>query len=263
MAFLKLIFKNIWRHKSRTVLTVLGISLGIGTIVLLGILTGGLKKSLEKTIKTGEADFTVAQANVADFSFSQVTEEQVKEIQETKGVEEAVGVLWGFTKTQQNPFFVLFGIEEGDAELMGIDVTKGRLFDDNKKEAVIGKIAADSLDLKVGDDLPVREEKFKVVGVFQTGNPMQDGGALVPLERLQKIEKKEGKVTMVLVKVTDDVKDIEEFTKEIEEKFNGDLAALAEVQDFKSVDQGLEITDFLSTAISVLAVFIGGIGVMN
>src|SRR3990172_9143666 len=104
MAFLTLIIKNIWRQKARTILTVLGISLGIATIVTLGVIVGGLKESVGGLVKSGEADFSVAQANVADFSFSRVTTEQVERIRETPGVKSAVGVLMGLTKTPRNPF---------------------------------------------------------------------------------------------------------------------------------------------------------------
>src|SRR3990172_10157596 len=156
LAFTGLIIKNIWRQKSRTVLTILGISLGIATIVTLGIITGGLTETLEKTIKTGEADFTVVQAGVADFSFSSITRDQLKNIRKAKGVKSAVGLLVGFAQTPKNPLFVLFGIDRGDIDTIGADITEGRLFEDAKDEIVIGKIAAKNMKLKVGDKLPMR-----------------------------------------------------------------------------------------------------------
>ncbi len=258
-----MIFKNIWRQRARTVLTVLGISLGIATIVVLGVIGEGLKDTLEQTIKTGEADFTVAQGNVADFSFSLVSEDQIQEIRKTKGVKEAVGVLMGFAQTEQNPLFMMYGQRTEDWDLLGANLSKGRKFKDGKDEMVIGKIAARNMDIHVGDELPIRNRVFKVVGVFETGNPMQDGGGLVPLDVLQIQEKKKDQVTMVLVKVTSEVRDIRKFARKIENKFDGDLAALTDVSEFSSVDQGLEIMDFMSGAISFLAVVIGGIGVMN
>ncbi len=263
MAFANTILKNIFRQKARTTLTVLGISIGIATIVMLGILTGGLKNSLGSMIKTKEADFTVAQAGVADFTFSQVTDKQVEKIRKSNGVDRAAGVLFGFVKTPKTPFFFLFGVKKDDVKLMGADLKSGRLFSETKNEVVIGQIASNSMDLKIGDTLDARKKKFKIVGVFQTGNPLQDGGALMPLKKLQTIEKKKAKVTMVLVKVDDSVKDIDRFTKKLEKKFGEDLAALSNVEDFKSVDSGIEMTDFLSSAISFLAIVIGGIGVMN
>ena len=47
MSFLSLIVKNPFRNKTRTVLAVVGIAIGIATIVALGIITDGLKVSTE------------------------------------------------------------------------------------------------------------------------------------------------------------------------------------------------------------------------
>ena len=45
MTFIALILKNIVRQRTRTFLTVLGISLGITTVVALGVVTESLKAS--------------------------------------------------------------------------------------------------------------------------------------------------------------------------------------------------------------------------
>jgi putative ABC transport system permease protein len=72
MTFSALILKNLWRHKTRTVLTLLGISIGIATILMLGAVADGLGGSFSGIMKSGGADITVAQANASDLSFSSV-----------------------------------------------------------------------------------------------------------------------------------------------------------------------------------------------
>lgn len=263
LAFIGLIIKNVRRQKTRTALTVLGISLGIATIVVLGILTGGLKKSYEGTIKSGQADFTMAQANVADFSFSSITDGQLKRIRSTKGVKNAVGVLMGFAQTQKNPFFTMFGIAREDIGLMGVKLTKGRYFKDDADELVAGKIAVKNMKLKVGRRIVLRGRRFKVVGAFESGSPMQDGGALIPLRTLQEMDGKKNKVTMALITAVQGVRDIPALATRLEKRSNNELVSIVEIADVSSVDSGFEMIDFLSAAISLLAVIIGGIGVMN
>lgn len=51
-ALLKLALKNILRQRTRTLLTVLGISIGIATIVSLGILAAGLEASFRNDTRT-------------------------------------------------------------------------------------------------------------------------------------------------------------------------------------------------------------------
>jgi putative ABC transport system permease protein len=85
MTFVALILKNIIRQRTRTFLTVLGISLGITTVVALGVVTESLKASSGEILKLGGADFMVAQEGAADLSFSIVPEEDVPAIRATEG----------------------------------------------------------------------------------------------------------------------------------------------------------------------------------
>lgn len=263
LAFLTLILKNILRQRARTTLTVLGISLGIATIVSLGIITEGLKDSLEKTIKSGQADFTVAQARAADLTYSIVNTEQVEAIKKTKGVKGVAELLVAVARTKGNPYFILFGANREGTKLAGVDLVKGRLFNEKSNEIVIGKIAAKNLKKGPGDVVILGENSYKVVGVFQTGNPFQDGGGFLSIKTLQAKEQKKDQVTMVLVDLLPEVRDVKKFAKELEKKFDGKLATISSVAEYAAVDQGIEIVDFTSQAISILAIVIGGIGVMN
>ena len=85
MSFLGLIVKNPFRNKTRTALAVVGIAIGIATIVALGIITDGLKSSTEETLKAGGADFTVVETNVSDMFLSEIDESYVDKIKRLRG----------------------------------------------------------------------------------------------------------------------------------------------------------------------------------
>ena len=61
MSFVALILKNLLRQRVRTSLTVLGISLGITTVVAMGVVTNSLKSSIGEIIVLGGADFMVGE----------------------------------------------------------------------------------------------------------------------------------------------------------------------------------------------------------
>ena len=61
MRFSTLIVKNLVRQRVRTALTVLGIGVGITTVVALGAITGGLKATASDLMRIGGADFMIAQ----------------------------------------------------------------------------------------------------------------------------------------------------------------------------------------------------------
>ena len=70
MSFLAFVFRNLVRQRVRTVLTVVGITVGIVTVVALGSVAAGFRQSASSMLKMGGADFIVAQKGSADLYFS-------------------------------------------------------------------------------------------------------------------------------------------------------------------------------------------------
>ncbi|MGC9517079.1 MAG: ABC transporter permease [Methanomicrobiales archaeon] len=263
MSFLSLVIKNPFRNKTRTALAVVGIAIGIATIVALGIITDGLKAATEETLKAGGADFTVVETNVSDMFLSKIDEDYVNKINQINGVNDSVGVLLAVSKVGDNPYFVLIGIDPNKLSLSGIKITEGRAFSaSDAKEIIIGKVASEKLNKTVGDTITLNGDEYKITGIFQTGDLQQDGGAFISINNLQEIEEKEDKVTMIYVKIKNDA-DVNQVTKSIEDKYGNDITTIASLEDLQSVDQGLNTIDTASWAISLLAIVIGGIGVIN
>jgi len=96
----------LFRHRARSLLTVVGISIGIATIVTLGLITEGLKGTVEEAIKAGKADFSIAQTGVVDLILSTIKQEELQEIQKMKGIKNAVGVLIASVPVSFNPYFI-------------------------------------------------------------------------------------------------------------------------------------------------------------
>ncbi len=262
MSFFTLIFKNLFRCKTRTLLTILGISIGIATIVTLGVVTEGLKASIEKTLKTGKADFSIAQSGVADLILSTIPEGRVREIEGMKEVKKAVGVLISVYPVGRNPYFLVNGVRAEDIIIGGVKIIEGSIFSkENENEIILGKVASRNLKKKVGDELSLGGRNFKIMGIFETGNVFEDGGAHLSLKTLQRMQQKEDKITMMLVELKKGA-DIEKVTEQIEKDYP-ELATVKSVEEYSKVDKGMDIVSSASWMISLLAVIIGGIGVMN
>jgi putative ABC transport system permease protein len=259
MTFSALILKNLWRHKTRTLLTLLGISIGIATILMLGAVADGMGASFSGIMNSGGSDITVAQADSSDISFSIIDAARVDEIRALPGVERADGTLMSMTQLGANPFFIVFGSEPGALTLKDIRPTEGRMFA-APDEIVLGKIAARSTGKTVGDTLVVFEREFTVVGVYETGENMKDGGGLAPLASMQQTTDRVGKVTLVSVKV-EDAADVGTVARSIER--TGGLVTITSVAEISKADKGMDTINAASWLISALAIVIGGIGVMN
>jgi len=262
MTLTTLVFKNLFRQRVRTLLTVLGIAIGVATVVALGSITEGLKGSSGEFIRAGGADFMVAQAGASDLSFSAVSESDWRAIAARPEVDRATGFLLEVADVGSNPFFLLFGYEPEALPDEPIELVAGRLLAPGAAhEALLGGEGAQALGAEVGARVELDHTRFDVVGIYRTGEQWRDSGAIVPLKTAQELASKTDVVTAVHVWVVDGM-DAHEVAVAIERE-HPQLAALEEPADYGDVDQGFKILDAANLAISLLALGIGAIGVMN
>ena len=262
MRFPALILKNLLRRKTRSSFTVLGISIGIATIIALGAIANGLKFSMEGMLRTGKADFSIAEKGVADLQFSRIDEEKIGEIEEVDGVRRAAGVLMSFSPVGDIPYFIVFGVLSEDLPIVGVEIIDGEaLAEENEGAVIIGRLASKEMNKVVGDKLGLGGKEFQIKGIFETGSHYYDRGAILSLRVLQEMQGKEGQVMMIYVELEEGA-DIEDVCRQIEEN-HPNLVTIKSTAEFSKVDKGLEIVDAATWVVSLLATIIGGIGVMN
>ena len=86
-----MIIKNLWRRKTRTLLTLLGIAVGVGAVVSLTAFGEGLASGMQLTFSAPEADLTVGQRDAMMLFLSAVDEEVGDEINATVKVRANIG----------------------------------------------------------------------------------------------------------------------------------------------------------------------------
>lgn len=262
MTFIGFILKTLVRQKVRTWLTVLGISIGITTVVALGAVVDGLKATSGQLLHAYGSDFIVAQKGASDLSFSAVSEDEWASVGQRPDVERTVGALLHVARVGDNPYFVTIGVRAEDLAKVNVNLREGRILAPGAAdEVMLGARASSKLHAGVGDTITLEQREFRVVGIFSAGNLFEDGGAYAPLATVQEITKKPGVVTMIYVKVKPGL-DPHAVADAIEDD-NPLLTSVADVGEYSEVDQGIVIMDALNLAISALAVGIGAIGVMN
>ncbi|MBI2914201.1 MAG: ABC transporter permease [Chloroflexi bacterium] len=262
MSFAALIFKNLFRQRVRTGLTVLGISLGITTVVALGVVTTSFKSTAGALLRLGGADFMVAQEGAADLSFSIVPEEDVRAVAQRPDVERAEGILFHIARVGSNSFFFLGGRDGEALALNPPPLRAGAIWGpDATSDILLGYRAADALGLGVGDTVTIEDREFLVTGIYQTGILYEDSGGYAPLATVREIASKYGVVTAAFVKVKQG-EEPRQVAQAIERDFPN-LATISDVGEYGKVDQGIQFLDAANLAISILAVGIGAIGVMN
>ena len=262
VTFGALIVKNLFRQRTRTILTTIGIAVGIATVVALGVITTGLRTASSEFVTSGGADFMVAQKGASDLTYSAVSRRDWKAIEARPDVERATGVLFEVAHVGSNPFFFYFGYEPRALSDLGVRPLAGRLLAHGApREALLGAKAASSVGVTVGGSIVLDGRSFRVVGLYRTGDLWLDSGAIVPLATAQELSSKKNVVTAVhvLTRPGIDPHDVAEGL----EREHPRLVAIESAADYGKVDQGFEILDAINLAISLLAVGIGAIGVMN
>jgi putative ABC transport system permease protein len=269
MNYLGLILKNPFRNKTRSALAIVGIAIGIATIVALGLVTSGLQASTETTLKAGSAEITVSKIGSNNFDSSgSINETRVDDILNISGVKETAGVLRSSANvTGSSTFgpgvFFVYGMEKGKLNLAGIDSVNGSLFgNESTNEIIIGKNAAENLNKSVGDSLALFGQDFKITGIFETGSYITDGAAYMPLETLQNLTGNQNKVSNIAVKI-DNNANITQVGNSIGEAYPNELSTTTAADQANRINSALGYIDTATWAISLLAIIIGGVGVIN
>ena len=262
MSFSSLVFRNLFRQRTRTALTVVGIGVGITIVVALGAMTGGLRETVGGWLRIGGADFVVARKGSADFSFSTVSAKEWRQLDAMDGIERTTGALIRVTRHGGNPYFILIGVRPEDLAEEPPELVAGRLPRvGSTHELILGSRAAASDDAAPGSTMTIDEERFRVVGVYRSEDVMTDSGAYAPLRTVRAIARTPGVVTGVWVEAEPGA-DAAAVASAVERRFPT-LVTVSGVDEFGKVDQGIALMDALDLAVTVLAVGLGAIAVMN
>ena len=268
MSFLTLILKNPFRSKSRAALAIIGIGIGIATIIALGAITDGMIASADDTLHAGGSDFTVSgksegeSSQMASFGTSTIDEDYIDKIAKVKGVNESIGIYMTVLMTTNSPYFAVIGMDPKDYKVADLTITEGRMYKNDTKEIIIGKIASENEDKGVGDTITLDDTDFKIVGIYESGNTYQDQGGVTALKNSQDLSSDEGNISSIYVKV-DSGEDVEAVRERIDDKYGDNLTTIGSLSDLEMVKNMIDMLNGASLAISLLAIIIGAVGIIN
>jgi ABC-type antimicrobial peptide transport system permease subunit len=253
-------FRNLWRRRTRTLISATGIGIGVATLVMLGGLMNGTLGQLNGLAGTGSTgNLTVMQREVADMSLSSLDERMIAQIQAMSAVESASPALLGFVMNEQLPLFIVMGIEPGSGASEHFKVVEGKGLA-RPNEIMIGRAAADSYDLGVGDTIELYENRYKVAGIFETGVGYEDSGGVLPLREAQRLLGRPRAVSFIFVNVKDAAEG-QNVAAQINARYPEARATLS--SEFAENTNDLQTFAALMNVIQLLAIFVGGIVVAN
>jgi ABC-type antimicrobial peptide transport system permease subunit len=260
------IVKNLFCRKTRTLLTVLGIAVGVSMIVALGAIGEGMRTGYASMFGGSGADLTLMQAGSYDITLSGVDEQAIADIAAVPGVKAATGMIVGNVNAPGAAYFFVFGYDPKGFAFEKFRVVEGqplgqaRRSAGNVREIMLGKQAAEVMKLQVGDLIRLTGGTFKVVGIYNSGDGFEDAASIVSLSDAQQLLQKYRQVGAIQVKVKDP-RQIETLRAQLDKQF----PRLSATQSGEVADQAQMVLyiQIFAVIIALLALLVGGVGMTN
>jgi ABC-type antimicrobial peptide transport system permease subunit len=261
-----MIFKNLLRRKGRTILSILGISIGVASIVGLGALANGLADGYDSFLTGTKADLILSSPDAFDVSMSTVDESIGTELEAMSEVAAASGMLEGIVRAEEIPLFFVFGYPEDSFILgrfniidgVGLDSRDARFARGNP--VLLGAAVAEVLNKQAGDTIRIQDRVFRVIGIYETGATLEDNGAVLPLHDAQDLLGRIRQVSIFYIQLRD-----ASFRERVEgsaERRWPDLT-LSGTDDFADKQLMGDMMKAIVWVIAGLAIVIGGVSMMN
>ncbi|MBN1400813.1 MAG: ABC transporter permease [Anaerolineae bacterium] len=259
-----MIFKNLFRRKGRTLLTLIGISIGVTAIIALGAMAQGLKSGFAALTRGSQADLVLSQVDSMSALMSSVDETVADQVRALPGVADVDGMLYTNALIDDWNYLLVFGYDPDGFAIDHFRIVEGQALAEARgvrgKPMIVGRQAAESMSLQTGDALRITGSAFRIVGIYETGSGLEDSAVVVSLQEAQTLTLQPHRVSVLYVKL-DDVDQVDRVQARIERRFP-DLA-VATSAGFASQEQIFELLDVMAMAIAGLAVVIGGITMTN
>jgi ABC-type antimicrobial peptide transport system permease subunit len=156
-------------------------------------------------------------------------------------------------------YLIVWGYHPGEHAIRQFKIVEGEGLSANR-QIILGKTAAETMDKKVGQTIKILNSNFRIVGIYETGTGFLDISGVISLREAQKLFRKPRQVGWYAIKL-EDPKEADRIIAYLEKNFPeisvSKTSELTEaLPDFKTIQT-------TETAISVLAILVGGIGMMN
>jgi lipoprotein-releasing system permease protein len=192
--------KELYHQKRRTLVSILGLSVGIALLIILNALSLAYREAAHAPLKEVGADITAQRSGDvpqelagAVFPCSAVTirkdeVDKIKQLPGVKGMGTAL-LLWVFDPNRAS---IVLGMERDNPVGPGIlrhFVTEGRFLEGSRPEAIVEMAYARQFGIKVGDAVSVADSSFPVVGLLDASRAPKIAVANVylPLTEAQRL----------------------------------------------------------------------------
>lgn len=292
LGFFRFAFRNMWSRKSRTLLTLIGIVLGVAVVLAIAITNESTLSSIRRIFDeaSGRAQLVVTSNSVVGEPFDASVLQRLTKV---AGVRQAVPSLsrktllaaeadeWGlaFSVAGANSAndLLIFGVDPAlDPAVRDYELVTGSLLpeDEDAYAALVVQDYAQEKGLTVGDDLTIlvanSEESFRITGIIRKAGPgLQNNGAvaIVPLGAAQAVFNQGSDLSQIDLVVEPDIAEsprrLEELKAQLARNLGPDYQVLYPAARGAVVSKMLASYQLGLSFFSAVALFVGAFLIYN
>lgn len=273
---IKIAYKNIKSNKLRSCLTMLGLIVGISSvIVLVGIGEGSTNSVINEVSSLGS---NIIDVNITSSDYS-IKYEDLSKLENTNNVE-TISTLKNINATvsrnnETSSKTSLIATDNNYLDISSLELSKGRNIsiidiENKSKVCILGSSAAETyfnLSNPINETIKINNDNYIVIGVLKESDST-DNSILIPITTIKYLNT-DTSINNILIKIKDTT-NIDKSINEIENSIRSNYQISTDYFTVTSSTSILEsmsnITNTLSLllgGIASISLIVGGIGVMN
>lgn len=279
---MKMAFKSILSSKIRAFLTMLGIIIGVSSVIALVAVGQGTTSQITESLSSlGTNQLTV---NIMGRgATTSLTYEEALALGEIEGVDNVSPVINGNVTAKygtENVSVSVEGITPAYEEVQDFHVQSGRFLlemdtEYRQKVALIGSDTAEDLfgtDNPVGQKVQINGSSFKIVGLLESKGSTSVGSSdeklLIPISTAERFLQSKGVRSITLTTTSND--NVDDVKTKLEASLTAKFSAAENAYSVFDSREMLETVNETSATLSMalggiagISLFVGGIGIMN
>ena len=264
LSFAGFAWKNLWRRRLRTALTLVGIGMAIGAFVALVGFSRSFEHEWMRLYSSSGTDIAVVDKTFLNTSVDASIEPKLRAV---PVVSQASPMVFNMIDLTPEVNALVFGWRADSYEFDSLPFLSGKKFENGKPQVLLGDVLAGSMHKAVGDQIEIQGSTYTVVGVFHGGTALEAGAVIMPIDQLQVLSSLQGKVSGFHVRLRPapagepEAAYLKRAQKQIEAALPGLNAQLA--SERASNNQFVTLAHAVAWGTSSIALLMGILGIAN
>ena len=264
LSFVGFAWKNLWRRRLRTSLTLCGIGMAIGAFVALVGFSRAFEQEWLRLYTSSGTDIDVVEKTFLNTS---VDEALAPRLRAVPVVDRAEPMMYNIMDLTPEINAIVFGWQADSYEFNSLTFTSGGRFHNGKPEIILGEMLARNLNKKVGETVEMQGSGFLVTGIYHGGSGLEAAAVIMPLDQLQQISSLQGKVSSFHVRLrpTPDGESRDHYLKRAQALIEAALPGLnaAPAAEYAANNQFVTLAKAIAWGTSSIALLMGILGIAN